>query len=127
MTIKKYQGKTKEEAIENAKAELGPRVVIMNVKEVHPKGFLGSFKKPSYEVTAAVEDEFVPKEDETSVYIAPPVHHENNISREAEAEPQYEYTPLGGAEPAAAGSCRGKDLYESNPLGPSRGIRYDRR
>ena len=69
MTIKKYQGKTKEEAIENAKAELGPRVVIMNVKEVHPKGFLGSFKKPSYEVTAAVEDEFVPKEDETSVYI----------------------------------------------------------
>ena len=61
MTIKKYQGKTKEEAIENAKAELGPRVVIMNVKEVHPKGFLGSFKKATYEVTAAVEDEFVPK------------------------------------------------------------------
>ena len=118
MTIKKYQGKTKEEAIENAKAELGPRVVIMNVKEVHPKGFLGSFKKPSYEVTAAVEDEFVPKEDETSVYIAPPVHHENNISREAEAEPQYEYTPLGGAEPAAAG----KTYTKATPSGRAGGF-----
>lgn len=118
MTIKKYQGKTKEEAIENAKAELGPRVVIMNVKEVHPKGFLGSFKKPSYEVTAAVEDEFVPKEDETSVYTAPPVHHENNISREAEAEPQYEYTPLGGAEPAAAG----KTYTKATPSGRAGGF-----
>lgn len=101
MTIKKYQGKTKEEAIENAKAELGPRVVIMNVKEVHPKGFLGSFKKATYEVTAAVEDEFVPK---GSDFDTAPIPHENNAAPyKSEAEPEYEYTPIGGDEPVPAG------------------------
>ena len=64
MTIKKYQGKTKEEAIDLAKAELGPRAVIMNVKEVHPSGFLGVFRKSTYEVTAAIEDEFAPADRE---------------------------------------------------------------
>ena len=41
MTINKYQGKTKEEAIEKAKQELGENAVIMNVKEVKPKGEIG--------------------------------------------------------------------------------------
>lgn len=59
MTIKKYQGKTKEEAIALAKEELGNSVVIMNVKEVRQKGFLGLFKGNLYEVTAAVEDDAV--------------------------------------------------------------------
>lgn len=44
MTIKKFQGKTKEEAIALAKEEMGASVVIMNVKEVRQKGFLGIFK-----------------------------------------------------------------------------------
>lgn len=106
MTIKKYQGKTKEEAIENAKAELGPRVVIMNVKEVHPKGFLGSFKKATYEVTAAVEDELVPK---GSDFDAAPISHENNAAPyKSEAEPEYEYTPIGGDEPVPAGRTYSK-------------------
>ena len=56
MTINKFQGKTKEEAIEKAKLEFGPNAVIMNVKEVKPKGFLSVFKTPTYEVTAAIED-----------------------------------------------------------------------
>ncbi|MBQ8625269.1 MAG: flagellar biosynthesis protein FlhF [Agathobacter sp.] len=56
MTINKFQGKTKEEAIEKAKLEFGPNAVIMNVKEVKPKGFLSVFKSPTYEVTAAIED-----------------------------------------------------------------------
>lgn len=56
MTINKFQGKTKEEAIEKAKAEFGPNVVIMNVKEVRPKGFFGLFLSSTYEVTAAVEE-----------------------------------------------------------------------
>lgn len=55
MTIKKYTGKTKEEAIETAKKELGSQVVIMNIKEIKPKGVLGIFKAPIYEVTAAME------------------------------------------------------------------------
>ncbi len=57
MTIKKYLGKTKEEAIAMAKEEMGASVVIMNVKEVRQKGFFGIFKSNQYEVTAAIEDD----------------------------------------------------------------------
>lgn len=56
MTINKFQGKTKEEAIEKAKKEMGESVVIMNVKEVKPKGLFRALKSPSYEVTAAREE-----------------------------------------------------------------------
>lgn len=56
MTINKFQGKTKEEAIEKAKAEFGNNVVIMNVKEVKPKGIFKAFKSSTYEVTAAMEE-----------------------------------------------------------------------
>lgn len=59
MTIKKFTGQTKEAAIEEARNELGSDVVIMNVKEVRPGGFFGFFKKSTYEVTAAVEEENV--------------------------------------------------------------------
>jgi flagellar biosynthesis protein FlhF len=60
MTIKKFTGNTREEAIQNAKDELGQSVVIMNVKEVRPSGLTGFFKKSTYEVTAALEDDTVP-------------------------------------------------------------------
>ena len=56
MTINKYQGKTKEEAIEKAKQELGPGAVVMNVKEIKPKGMFKAFKQSVFEVTAAVEE-----------------------------------------------------------------------
>ncbi len=56
MTINKYQGKTKEEAIEKAKQELGADAVVMNVKEIKPKGILKVFKQSVFEVTAAVEE-----------------------------------------------------------------------
>ncbi len=60
MTIKKYTGKTKDEAIEAAKNELGSSVVIMNIKEVRGKGLAGMFKSPTFEVTAAIEEDSVP-------------------------------------------------------------------
>ena len=56
MTINKFQGKTEEEAIEKAKSETGPGVVIMNVKLVKPTGLFGFLKTPHYEVTAAMEE-----------------------------------------------------------------------
>ena len=34
MTIKKFQGKTQEEATEKARQELGAGAVVMNVKEI---------------------------------------------------------------------------------------------
>lgn len=56
MTINKYQGSTKEEAIEKAKEELGTGAVIMNVKEIKPKGLFKMFKNSVFEVTAAMEE-----------------------------------------------------------------------
>lgn len=56
MTINKYQGSTKEEAIEKAKEELGPNAVVMNVKEIKPKGLFKVFKNSVFEVTAAMEE-----------------------------------------------------------------------
>ncbi len=56
MTIKKFIGKTETEATAMAKEEFGEGTVIMNVKEIKPKGILRSFKTSMYEVTAAVEE-----------------------------------------------------------------------
>lgn len=57
MIIKKFQGKTKEEALEIAKKELGDGLVEMNVKTVKAKGMLRMFKKNMIEVTVAKEEE----------------------------------------------------------------------
>ena len=57
MIIKKFQGKTEEEATVLAKKELGSMAVIMNVRTVKQKGIRALFKKPFVEVTAALEDE----------------------------------------------------------------------
>lgn len=57
MIIKKYQGKTESEAMENAKKELGDNVVLMNVKTIKPKGFSKVFKQAYVEITVAKEDE----------------------------------------------------------------------
>jgi len=57
MIIKKYTGKTEEEAVETAKKELGSGVVIMSVRQVKKKGLLGFLSAPVMEVTVALEDE----------------------------------------------------------------------
>lgn len=56
MVIRKYIATTEEEAVNLAKEELGENVVIMNVKQVTAKGFMKLFRKPSVEITAAVDD-----------------------------------------------------------------------
>lgn len=57
MIIKKFQAKTEAEAVETAKKELGENIVIMNVKQLKKKGFLGLFKSTITEVTVAQESE----------------------------------------------------------------------
>lgn len=57
MIIKKFTAKTEEEAVKQAKAELGETIVIMNVKNVSPKGLFGFLKKAQVEVTVAKEEE----------------------------------------------------------------------
>lgn len=82
MIIKKFQGKTEEEAITNAREEFGPQTVIMNIKEVKPKGFFKAFKEVTYEVTAAVEDE--EKESAPVTPKLPPLHAPENINLAAD-------------------------------------------
>lgn len=57
MIIKKFTAKTENEAVENAKKELGEGVVVMNVKDVKAKGFFAFLKSPMTEVTVALEEE----------------------------------------------------------------------
>ena len=57
MIIKKFQAKTEREAVEIAKKELGENIVIMNVKQIKKKGFLGLFGSLMMEVTVAQETE----------------------------------------------------------------------
>lgn len=57
MIIKKFQAKTEDEAIMQAKKELGENVVVMNVRTVKPKGFFKWLKSPLVEVMVAKEEE----------------------------------------------------------------------
>lgn len=57
MIIKKFQGKTELEAVNNAKKELGPNVVIMHVRQTKRKGLFGFLRRKVYEVSAALEEE----------------------------------------------------------------------
>lgn len=57
MIIKKFQAKTEEEAVQAAKKELGENIVIMNVKQVKPKGLRALWYSKSVEVTVALEEE----------------------------------------------------------------------
>ncbi len=59
MIIKKFVGKTEEEAVENARKDLGEGAVIMNVKSVKRKGIFALFGGKLIEVTAALEEENV--------------------------------------------------------------------
>ena len=57
MVIRKYQAETEAAAILQAKEELGKDAIVMNIKVLKPKGFQKFFKKPSVEVTAAVDED----------------------------------------------------------------------
>ena len=63
MIIKKFVEKTEEAAIETAKKELGANVVVMNVKNVKPKGFFAFLKPQMIEVTVALEEENANREE----------------------------------------------------------------
>lgn len=60
MVIKKFVEKTEQEAVEAAKKELGENIVVMNVKQVKPKGIFAAFKSAQTEVTVALEEEREP-------------------------------------------------------------------
>ena len=57
MIIKKFLGKTEEDALEAARKELGSGIVVMNVRTVKKKGIAGLFGAKQIEVTVALEEE----------------------------------------------------------------------
>lgn len=57
MIIKKFQGKTEDEAVAAAKKELGAGIVVMNVRAVKKRGFLSFLRPTLTEVTVAIEEE----------------------------------------------------------------------
>ncbi len=56
MIIKKYYGKNETEAIMLAKEDLGKDAIVTNIKKVIPKGIFKFFRKPTVEITAAIDD-----------------------------------------------------------------------
>ena len=66
MIIKKYTGKTEEEAKAKARSELGQAVVTLNVKTISSGGLRGLLGKKSYEITAAVEEDQMPGSKKSS-------------------------------------------------------------
>lgn len=59
MIIKKFTASTETEAIMLAKEELGMDAIVMNIKKNLPKGVYKLFRKPSVEITAAVDENIV--------------------------------------------------------------------
>lgn len=59
MRIEKYHAEDMQEAFRLIKAELGPEAVVIQTRKVRV-GVLGLFKKPVYEVIAAVDEEVQP-------------------------------------------------------------------
>ncbi|MBO6137901.1 MAG: flagellar biosynthesis protein FlhF [Lachnospiraceae bacterium] len=79
MIIKKFIGKTEEEATRAARESLGEGAVVLNAKPYKNKGFFGLFRRPKVEVTAAIEEaddsnisnskpvQLPPREDKASI------------------------------------------------------------
>ncbi|MBQ6440997.1 MAG: flagellar biosynthesis protein FlhF [Lachnospiraceae bacterium] len=98
MTINKFQGKTEQEAVEKARKEMGQNAVIMNVRQIKPRGFLAGLKGPTYEVTAAIEEREQYRDPVPA--LKTPLKMHDNIS--VAADEQISLPPL-GVSPAAKG------------------------
>ncbi len=101
MIIKKFQGKTENEAVESAKKELGNNIVIMNVRRVKRKGLFFFFRPEIIEVTVALEEEnerYSPvKKEEKKTIVSPiqSIYSDNlNIISESDSEEKRENTLL---------------------------------
>lgn len=108
MIIKKFIGKTEQEAIDSAKKELGANVVVMNVKKVKKKGLFSFLKPQMTEVTVALEEESTVNNDKVSAEMKAAVSAINNVvvssmngAQSTAPSPDMNRQP-GGAKPQAA-------------------------
>ena len=56
MIIKKYYGESETEAVLLAKEDLGKDAIVTNIKKNYPKGIFKYFRKPTVEITAAIDN-----------------------------------------------------------------------
>ncbi len=103
MIIKKFVGKTEEEAVEAAQKELGSSVVIMNVKTVERKGLKALFRSKQIEVTVALEEENDAPRALNREAVSKSVRKEElrpvkKLSQEAVREEEFSYDSMRGAE-----------------------------
>ncbi len=94
MIIKKFTAKTEQEAVENAKRELGEGVVVMNVKKVKKKGVFSFLQAQLVEVTVALEEE-------SEKYTAAVSAINNVLASSQNKTPEPETGAQGGEAPAA--------------------------
>ena len=99
MIIKKFIGKTEEEALEAARKELGDGIVTMNVKTVKKKGVAGLLGSKQVEVTVALEEE-----NESL----------KAVKREVPASKTASSAPSAAAQPDAAGARNVSSLMTDN-------------
>ncbi len=132
MIIKKFQGKTEEEAIEAAKKELGESLVIMNVKEVRPKGLRMLWTGKYMEVTAALESEREmvrpatgtgetsrPRSDEPAEHssmMKPVLESSQNIEKKLDSLQTFLQTQMQGAEQSATDEAKEKKPVEEGAV-----------
>ncbi len=57
MIIKKFQAKTEEEAVEQAKKELGDDITVIHSRNVKPKGLFSFLRRMQVEITVAKEED----------------------------------------------------------------------
>ena len=56
MIIKKFTAETEQEAVMQAKEEMGINAIVLNIKTIKQRGIRKFFKKDVVEVTAALEE-----------------------------------------------------------------------
>ncbi len=56
MKIKKFEAPTEQEAIEKVKNEFGMNAMVLNITKTQPRGLFALFRKPYYQVTAAMDE-----------------------------------------------------------------------
>ena len=111
MIIKKYIGKTEEEATALAKKELGQGVVIMNVRPVKSTGFLSFLKAQKIEVTVALEEETRPPR-----VLTPDTRKETNAAAAGAQTHTVKPAPEVPAQPAAGALARAVSEGKIPPL-----------
>ena len=61
MKIKRYEGRSKKEALEKIKKELGSEALILSERVIQPRGIFKLFQKSGIELTATLDDMSRPK------------------------------------------------------------------